>query len=64
MGPVAGPAQTAAIVVIFTVFMLIKREDLRNRLIRLGGQGQLTVMTQALDDAIQRLSRYLCCSLW
>ena len=39
--------------------MLIKREDLRNRLIRLGGQGQLTVMTQALDDASQRLSRYL-----
>jgi predicted PurR-regulated permease PerM len=59
LGPLAGPAETAAIVVIFTAFMLIKREDLRNRLIRLGGQGQLTVMTQALDDASQRLSRYL-----
>ena len=45
--------------VIFTAFMLIKREDLRNRMIRLGGQGQLTVMTQALDDASRRLSRYL-----
>jgi hypothetical protein len=34
--------ETTGIVVIFTAFMLIKREDLRNRLIRLGGQGQLT----------------------
>jgi predicted PurR-regulated permease PerM len=59
LGPLAGPLETAAIVVIFTAFMLIKREDLRNRLIRLGGHGQLTVMTQALDDATRRLSRYL-----
>lgn len=59
LGPLAGPAETAAVVIIFTAFMLIKREDLRNRLIRLGGQGHLTVMTQALDDASRRLSRYL-----
>lgn len=59
LGPLAGPLQTGAIVIIFTAFMLIKREDLRNRLIRLGGQGQLSVMTQALDDATRRLSRYL-----
>jgi len=32
---------------------------MRNRLIRLGGQGQLTVVTQALEDASERLSRYL-----
>ncbi|HET7890794.1 MAG TPA: AI-2E family transporter, partial [Candidatus Sulfotelmatobacter sp.] len=59
LGPLAGPAETATIVVVFTAFMLIKREDLRNRLIRLGGEGRLTVMTKALDDASQRLSRYL-----
>ncbi|HEX4783002.1 MAG TPA: AI-2E family transporter [Candidatus Sulfotelmatobacter sp.] len=59
LGPLAAPAETAAIVVIFTAFILIKREDLRNRLIRLGGEGRLTVVTQALDDASQRLSRYL-----
>jgi hypothetical protein len=46
-------------VVVFTLFMLIKREDLRNRIIRLAGQGQLTLVTQALDDASRRLSRYL-----
>ncbi len=59
LGPIAGPMETAAIVIIFAAFMLIKREDLRNRLIRLGGQGQLTVMTQVLDDASHRLSKYL-----
>ncbi len=42
LGPVAGPLETTGIVVIFTAFLLIKREDLRNRLIGLGGQGQLT----------------------
>ncbi len=46
-------------VLIFTVFMLLKREDLRNRLLRLAGLGQLNLMTQALDDASRRVSRYL-----
>ncbi len=58
-GPLAGPLETAFLVIVFVAFMLINREDLRNRLIRLGGQGQLTVMTQALEDASERLSRYL-----
>lgn len=58
-GPLAGPLETAFLVIVFVAFMLINREDLRNRLIRLGGQGQLTVMTQALEDASDRLSRYL-----
>jgi hypothetical protein len=39
--------------------MLFKREDLRNRLLRLAGLGRLNVMTQALDDASGRVSRYL-----
>ena len=59
LGPLAPPLETAGIVVIFTAFTLIKKEDLRNRLIRLGGKGRLHVMTQALDDASRRLSRYL-----
>ena len=46
-------------VVVFTLFMLLKREDLRNRMIRLAGQGQLNIITQALHDASRRLSRYL-----
>jgi predicted PurR-regulated permease PerM len=53
------PAGLTGIVLIFTVFMLLKKEDLRNRLLRLVGLGQLNVVTQALDDATQRVSRYL-----
>ena len=57
--PVLAPLGRAGIVVIFTVFMLFKREDLRNRLLRLAGLGQLNLMTQALDDAAGRVSRYI-----
>ena len=39
--------------------MLIGREDLRNRFIHLASGGRLTVMTQALDEAANRIQRYL-----
>ena len=48
-----------ALSLVLVVFMLLKREDLRNRLIRLVSHGQITVMTKALDDAGQRISRFL-----
>jgi len=54
-----GPLATAAIVIVFTIFMLMGREDLRNRFIRLIGEGHLTVMTQTLDEATRRIHRYL-----
>lgn len=57
--PFVAPLGLTGIVLIFTIFMLAKREDLRNRLLRLVGLGQLNVMTQALDDATRRVSRYL-----
>src|SRR5579864_5267391 len=57
--PFLAPLGRAGIILIFTIFMLVKREDLRNRLLRLVGLGQLNMMTQALDDAAQRVSRYL-----
>ncbi len=53
------PLGSAAIVVVLTIFMLAGREDLRNRLIGLVGHGHLNLMTQALDDAGSRVSRYL-----
>jgi predicted PurR-regulated permease PerM len=59
VGPLTGVFETSAMVIVFTLFMMIKREDLRNRVIRLAGQGQLSVVTQALDDGSRRLSRYL-----
>ena len=57
--PILAPLGRAGIVVIFAVFMLLKREDLRNRVLRLAGLSQLNVMTQALDDAAGRVSRYM-----
>jgi predicted PurR-regulated permease PerM len=48
-----------ALSLVLVIFMLLKREDLRNRLIRLVSHGQITVMTKALDDAGQRISRFL-----
>lgn len=54
-----GPLGTAGVVIIFTIFILADREDLRNRLIRLAGGGRLNKMTQALDEANQRINRYL-----
>jgi predicted PurR-regulated permease PerM len=49
----------AGIVVILVVFFLMRREDLRDRFIRLVGKGQVTVTTQMLEDAATRVSRYL-----
>ena len=57
--PLLGPLGTAGLVIIFVIFMLIQREDLRDRLLRLIGQGRLNTSTQALDEAAQRVSRYL-----
>ena len=44
---------------VLLVFMLMNREDLRNRFIRLLGHGRLTTTTKVLDEASQRISRYL-----
>jgi predicted PurR-regulated permease PerM len=50
---------SALIVIVFTIFMLIRREDLRNRVISLAGEGRLHLVTQTLDEASERVSRYL-----
>ena len=59
IGPVLGPLGVAGIVVVLVIFMLLKREDLRDRVIRLMGPGQINITTQALDEAASRVSRYL-----
>ena len=56
--PVLGPLETTVIVVIVAVFILMQREDLRDRFIRLVGSTDLHRTTIAMDDAGQRLSRY------
>ena len=57
ISPLIHPLTTTGIVVIFAIFILMQRDDLRNRLIRLAGAHDLQRTTAALDDAGQRLSR-------
>jgi len=55
--PLIQPLTTTGIVVIFVIFILLQRQDLRNRFIRLAGSQDMQRTTAALDDAGQRLSR-------
>jgi predicted PurR-regulated permease PerM len=59
LGLALGPLGTAGVVLIFVIFILLEREDLRDRLIWLISQGNYTLTTQALDDAASRISRYM-----
>jgi len=52
------PLATAGIVLVFVIFILFQREDLRDRFIRLAGSGDLQRTTAAMNDAARRLSRY------
>lgn len=54
-----GVLLTAIIVTVFVIFMLLQQEDLRDRIIRLVGSRQLNLTTKALDEAGERVSRYL-----
>jgi hypothetical protein len=44
---------------LLAIFMLVKREDLRDRLVSLSGRPSLVVATKAFADAGARISRYL-----
>ena len=55
--PLLSPLTRTGIVVIFVSFILLQREDLRNRLVRLAGSGDIQRTTAALDDAGKRLSK-------
>jgi len=59
IAPLLGPLGIAALVLLLLIFMLLQREDLRGRLIRLVGQGRISATTRAMDDAGARVSRYL-----
>ena len=59
LGPMFEPLATAALVIVLVIFMLLERQELRDRLIRLFGHGRLTGTTRAFDEAGRRVSRYL-----
>ena len=55
---VLAPLASAGLVLVFVIFVLLYREDLRDRLIRLAGARDLHRTTVALNDAASRLSRF------
>ena len=63
LGSLLGVLITVVMIVVFVIFMLAEQEDLRDRVIRLVGWQQLNVTTRALDEAGQRVSRYLVAQL-
>jgi predicted PurR-regulated permease PerM len=50
---------TAGLVIVLVIFILIRHADLRSRLLHLAGYNHLTTATKAVDEASQRISRYL-----
>ena len=58
LGGILEPMATALLSVVFTFFVLLQREDLRNRVIHLTGERNVTSITQAMRDASARISRY------
>ncbi|WP_336491962.1 AI-2E family transporter [Methylobacterium nigriterrae] len=58
LGPLVHPLATVGIVLVVVIFILMQREDLRNRLIRLFGSSDLHQTTAAMDDAARRLSTF------
>ena len=59
IGPLIEPLATGGIIVVVVIFMLIKREDLRDRFIRLVGASDLHRTTEALQEAGKRVGQYL-----
>ena len=58
VGPLLPPLALAGLVIVFVIMILLEREDLRDRLLRLAGR-DLHRTTVAMDDAARRISRYL-----
>lgn len=59
VAPLLGPLGAAGLVIVLVVFMLLAREDLRNRLVTLSGQAHVVTATKALDEAGRGIARYL-----
>jgi predicted PurR-regulated permease PerM len=56
--PIISPLATTGLVILFVIFILLQREDLRDRVIKLLGTRALNRTTEAMDEAATRLSRY------
>jgi predicted PurR-regulated permease PerM len=71
IGPLLAPLETVGLAIVFVFLILLEREDLRDRLLRLAGARDLQRTTAAMDEAAARVGRYLsrqlavnaCCAL-
>ncbi|WP_062228064.1 AI-2E family transporter [Aureimonas frigidaquae] len=61
--PLISPFATLGLIIVLVIFMLLEREELRDRFIRLVGYDDLHRTTQALQDAGRRVGRYLLAQL-
>jgi len=59
LAPVLEPLARGLIVLVLVIFLLLKHEDVRDRFIRLLGRGNVTLTTRTLDEAGQRIGRFL-----
>ncbi|MBB5535914.1 putative PurR-regulated permease PerM [Rhizobium giardinii] len=59
IGPLLGPIASLGLIIVVVVFMLLEREELRDRFIRLVGYGDLHRTTEAIQEAGSRVGRYL-----
>jgi predicted PurR-regulated permease PerM len=59
IGPLVAPVAVSGLVLLFVVMILLQREDLRDRVLRLAGARDLHRTTAAMNEAAERVSRYL-----
>jgi predicted PurR-regulated permease PerM len=59
VGNILGPLGTAGLVTVFVLFLLIYRDDMRDRIIKVISRGNYVMTTDALDEVSQRISKYL-----
>jgi predicted PurR-regulated permease PerM len=57
--PALEPLATVGLVVVLVVFMLTNKEDIRDRFLGLAGHGRVSATSRAMDDAGERVGRYL-----
>jgi predicted PurR-regulated permease PerM len=59
LAPMAAPLAKTLVVIVLVIFMLVRREDIRDRIIRVVGRHRVTLTTRTLDDAGERIGSYL-----
>jgi len=59
IGPLLEVLVGTGLVIVLVIFMLLRKRDLRNRVVVLFGYSRMPTTTLALDEAAERISRYL-----